>query len=75
MQQAFDHESLSEPDRMSHPGEHDQDLGDASEPADHMHDTAEEEAAPAGIDGRQLLVDSVDGAKHAPLAVAGERVS
>src|SRR5438477_8793856 len=27
-----------------------------------------------GVDRRQLLVDGVDGAEHAPLAVAGERV-
>ena len=32
VQQAFDHERLSEPDRASHPGEYDQNFGDAHEP-------------------------------------------
>ena len=39
-----------------------------------MHQAAEEQAALAGVDGRQLLVDRIDRAEHPPLPIAGERV-
>src|SRR5262245_36885486 len=74
MQQAFDHDRFTEPDRVPHEGEHDQDLGDASKPPEHVHDAAEKEPAPAGVDRRELAIDGIDGAKDAPLPVAGEAV-
>src|SRR5437899_2532203 len=36
--------------------------------------SAGKEAGPAGIDRRELLVATIDGAEHAPLPVAGEAV-
>src|SRR6478736_2692085 len=66
MQETFNDHRLDDADRMTHASKHDQDLGDADDPAGHVHDGAGKEIGTTGIDRGEVLVDGIDRAEHPP---------
>ena len=72
MQETFDDQRFGDADRIAHEREHDQDLGNADDPAGHMDDGAGDQVGPGRVDRGQVLIDGIDRAEHAPLSVAGK---
>ena len=72
MQETFNDHRLGDADRMTHASKHDQDLGDADDPAGHVHDGAGKEIGTTGVDRGEVLVDGIDRAEHPPLSVASK---
>ncbi len=72
MQETFYDQRFGDADRIAHEREHDQDLGNADDPAGHMDDGAGHQVGPGRVDRGQVLIDGIDRAEHAPLSITGK---